>query len=327
LKRNIPRLAVAAAAIAAIYSQVAPASGAVTDASSSAATRSAHFQLVTAANDVQFLGEHQLSGGDYTASWRVYGGTVTVAGMSGSTVTVPSPVTSGSLSGVGVSLRAPDLKAKGGSLTQMANAYRDAGKSPAQDALAVGFTSTQAARIAAGTTAAHTVTPMTAPGTIIYSGCANYTGDAGNAYGRACDVQKMMQDNGGGDWYVGDQVTGSGNNNDWWNSLTGLAGYVSYGPNNTIVEYAPNGTTSVGNCTTVGFSLGWNGVGLNTSSQVCPGTLSPYGPPSNTVFGAHWSGCNTGALTQGVNSDDVDHSPSGAASAPNVSVAIWWNHC
>jgi hypothetical protein len=328
--RSIPRLFGAAIAVtaAAALTQIGTADASTASQSTAPRTTTYHsagFNLVTTAQDVTLLSHKVLTGGDYTASWRMYGGeVVTVAAMQGSTVTVSAPSTDGAAHSATATLKAPNLKASGASLTQLAASYAKAGKSPAQDATAVGFTSSQASAITKRAQTANTISPMTAVGGITYSGCLNVTGDAGHAFGKSCDVQKMMQES-GQDWYLGDQVTGSGNDPDWIDSLSGIAAYVDYGPNNTIVSYTPNGTTSYGSCETRSFNLGWNGVGLSSSSEVCPGSLSPYGLPSNTEFGSKWSGCDTGAITEGVNSDDVVHNPPNADSGPGVNATIWWS--
>jgi hypothetical protein len=53
-------------------------------------------------------------------------------------------------------------------------------------------------------------------------GCVNVSGDAGHAYGKSCGVQKLMQQS-GQDWHLGDEVTGSGNDPDRIDSLSGIA--------------------------------------------------------------------------------------------------------
>lgn len=134
----------------------------------------------------------------------------------------------------------------------------------------------------------------------------------------------MMQDNGGGNWYVGDQITGSGNDTSGSNSLTGLAATVNYGSCNSIVQWAPNASVYVGNCTTVTEGTTYNNVSLNSSTQVCPAHMDPE-LSNGTHFASHWSGCNNNNFTAGVNSTDVVWNPYNASSNPGLSVSIWWN--
>jgi hypothetical protein len=287
------------------------------------AAKSAEFHLKTTATDVKFLGEKQLPGGDYTATWKMFGETVKVAAPAGSTVTVAKPSHGQATASVQVpaSLRKGNLRA-------LAAAYAASGKSVYQDALAVGYSPAQAARIAAPTTrTANVVQPMTAAGSIISTPCVSTSGDAGNAYGRACDVQKMMQDNGGGNWIVGDEVTGSGNDTDWADSLSGLAAYVNYGSGNTVIKWTPNSTVNAGNCQTISLGVSYNGVSASDSQTICPARIDPYGTNTSTRFGSKWSGCDSSNWVEGVPSDDIVNDPSYASSNPNLTVTIWWAYC
>jgi hypothetical protein len=294
------------------------AAGVATTAQAAPTVHSKAFTLQTPAKDVTFVGEEQIPGGDWTASWTVNGETVKVAAPAGSTVIVAQ---TGGRSASAL-VRTPAQSKRGTSLKSLATAYAAAGKSVVQDAMAVGYSSAEAQALAGG------VRPAFKPGDIISSPCASVTGDGGDAWGRACDVQKMMQDNGGGNWYVGDQVTGSADNS--WNSLydiTGLAADVNYGSGNSIIQWQPNSTVSTGSCTTRGYSLNYNYVNVSTSSTICPDRMDPDGP-SNTRFGGHWSGCDKwGSDTEGVNSVDVVSDPSNATANPGLGVTIWWADC
>ena len=291
--------------------------GVVTTAQAAPKVHSKVFTLQTPAKDVRLLSEQQIPGGDWTASWIVQGETVKVAAPAGSTVVVAQP----DGKSASAMVRTPAQSKQGTSLKSLAAAYAAAGKSVVQDAMAVGYTQAEAEALVGG------VHPAYSPGDIISSPCASVTGDGGDAWGRACDVQKMMQDNGGGNWYVGDQVTGSGNDTNGRNSLSGLAADVNYGSGNSIIQWQPNSTVSTGSCTTRGYSLSYNYVNVSTSSTVCPDRMDPDGP-SNTRFGGHWSGCDRwGADTEGVNSVDVVWNPSSALSNPGLSVKIWWADC
>src|SRR5258708_39065361 len=93
--RTVPRFAVLASTAITVLSALLPATASAE--THSAAPQSAQFHLVTTATDVTFQREHRLPGGDYVASWRLFGGEGgTVAGEQGSTVTVPSVAQLGS---------------------------------------------------------------------------------------------------------------------------------------------------------------------------------------------------------------------------------------
>jgi hypothetical protein len=132
---------VIAAATVAALSQ--PAWAARTTQAAPPGAHSVHFHLVTAATHVKFVGEHRLPGGDYAASWRLFGERVKVAGPSGSTVIVPRPATKHAFATI-----RPPAPAHKASLFKLAAAYARSGKSVVQDAMAVGYTRTQALKLA-----------------------------------------------------------------------------------------------------------------------------------------------------------------------------------
>jgi hypothetical protein len=139
----------------------------------------------------------------------------------------------------------------------------------------------------------------------------------------------MIQDNGGGNWIIGDEITGSGNDTGpWgWNTLTNLTAYVNYGSHNTIVQWRPNSAIPEGSCSTVSLGLTYAGVSLSDSSTVCPDVLSPYGTNTSNKFGSSWSGCDWDMITEGVDSVDVDNNPWNASDWPNLTVSISWGWC
>lgn len=314
-------LAVVAAAVATM-SQPLWAAAAIP--SLPAAAHSAHFQLVTSATNVTFLGERQIPGGDFTAAWRLYSETVRVAGPSGSTVIVPKPAAKQAL----VTVR-PLASAHKGSLAALAAAYALAGKSVVQDAMAVGYTRAEAMNLAAQAPAVDSVSLAYSPGQIIQTPCASVSGDGNNAYGRACDIQRMVQDNGGGNWIIADEVTSSGNDTGpfRWNTLESLTAYVNYGANNTIIKWTPNATITQGNCGTITLGFTYQGVGLSATQTVCPDRMDPYGTNTGNKFGASWSGCDTSNYTEGTTSVDVDNNPWNASDWPGLTVGISWGYC
>lgn len=310
------RLAVPAVVIATMATASQPAWAATTSA-----TQSAHFHLIAKTGNVRFLGERMLPGGDWTAAWHLFGETVRVAGPSGSSVIVPRPHRLHAMA----TIRPPAAFHKG-SLRALAAAYSRAGKSVIQDAMAVGYTLTQARRIAGR---AGLRSPSYSPGQIIQTPCASVSGDSGQAYGRTCDVQKMVQDNGGGNWIIGDEVTGSGNDTGpyRWNTLTNLTAYVNYGANNTIVQWTPNSSIYEGSCSTVSLGLTYDGVSLSDTQTICPDREDPYGTNTGNKFGSSWSGCDSNNFVEGVNAVDVDNNPSNASDWPGLTVSISWGYC
>jgi hypothetical protein len=281
---------------------------------SASVVASKHFFLNTALSGVRLQRESRLSNGDYTATWKVRGETVTVAAPSGSTVTLPSP----GATSTEVSVKLPPLPKS----AQLAAARLRPANSIIPNALAVGFTPAQARAMAKK--AQSSTRLMYYPGEIIATPCASVSGDSGHAWGHACDTQKFMQDNGGGNWIVGDEVVGSGNDPCCGTAnLTNLSSWVSYGANNEIFNWSPNATLSVGGCTTYTATAGYNGVGLSASTQVCD-ELSPVDANSGTQFGSSWGTCDWQGRTEGNASTDVDNNPWNASDAVTLWVHIAW---
>ncbi|WP_370100437.1 hypothetical protein [Streptacidiphilus sp. MAP12-20] len=309
--RTISATAAAAAAITGL--------AALTPAQA-APLHSQHFNI-TGLSGATFQAEHQLPGGYWTAQWKVQGHTVKVAALPGSTVVLKQ--THGKVS---AQVNTPNLKTTfHGDGRAAAFGYMASGASVIANAEAVGFTPAQAAKIAASAAPKGRIMPLdTSVGGIIQSPCASVSGDAGNAWGQTCDIQKMLENDGGGNWYVGDQVTGSGNDPDWYASLSGLAADINYGGGNSMKQWDPSGYRDAGQCGTLSTSASWNGIGVSASSPLCPDHIDIDGRATAQNYGSHWSGHDTGNRTEGVASSDVVYSPGNASSNPGLTVSIWW---
>jgi hypothetical protein len=190
------------------------------------------------------------------------------------------------------------------------------------NALAVGFTPAEAQALAHKVDAG--VNPQYSVGQIMATPCVSTSGDSGHAWGRACDTQKFMQDNGGGNWIIGDEVVGSGNDPCCGTAnLTNLTSWVSYGANNNIFHWSPNATISVGSCQTYTATAGYNGVGLSATTNVCD-QLSPYGAENGRKFGSAWGTCDWQGQTEGNASTDIVNNPSNASSWVTMNISISW---
>jgi hypothetical protein len=162
-----------------------------------------------------------------------------------------------------------------------------------------------------------------APGDYFNSGCVDVSGNSNQAHGHACIGQKLMQAN-GADWYVGDEITSTGWDSDYWWLLTGLQAWDQYGANNTIFSYSPSSQQYPSGCSNVTYSLSYNGVGVSATNALCPNRLDPkfWG---STGFGTNWTGCANVNQTVGAPSVDVDHNPPNASEYASINVYIWWN--
>ena len=164
---------------------------------------------------------------------------------------------------------------------------------------------------------------------IYNSWCAGYY-PSGGGYIDACDLEYMVQNSGGGDWYLADQITTNAN-------ASGLQYYLtdfSWPANNRFVEWSPQSPTSVGGCQTVSEGLSYDGLNLGTQYQVCSETVSPSvynsGSPyfmmtSSNACGwiLFWDTCPSGS--QGYQTSDIVHSPPSASYDPLLSVHMQWN--
>jgi hypothetical protein len=141
-----------------------------------------------------------------------------------------------------------------------------------------------------------------------------------------------VQDNGGANWVVGDQIVGSGND-PGSAALSNLKAWVSYGVNNNIINWSPNATVSTGGCTNWTAGLNYSGLCLSASTTICSDRLDPYAAGSGTQFGSSWSGCDVSNYTEGVAAVDVDNNPSNASFWVTLNIWIgwtalqWWGGC
>ena len=164
--------------------------------------------------------------------------------------------------------------------------------------------------------------------------CASWTNPSGHVYIRGCDTQYLDIDYGGGDWYMADKSEASGRSNcasDWTcDRMTQLYDKMSYLSGNTIIQWTPNSTTTVGNCNTVSLSMTSNqsGIGYSSSQTICPNSYGPY-TVTGTDFGGVWNGKETANNQwEGVDALDEDHSPAGAPAGVSFMVDVsWCNWC
>jgi len=149
--------------------------------------------------------------------------------------------------------------------------------------------------------------------------CATVRGDAGHANARVCDVQTIISQN-GGDWYIGDNLSGTASDNDWWYNLRSFTAQVVYPQGNSMVQWSPTGQLHPSACTnkTIGFAYG--GVSIGQSFESCPDVVSPF--VSDTKFGEIWLGNTSDAV--GLGAVDVVHNPNNVSPAAQVQLGISW---
>jgi hypothetical protein len=159
---------------------------------------------------------------------------------------------------------------------------------------------------------------------IIGSPCVNGNFNGGQATGRTCDVQTLVQSNSSGR-YINDDITTSGHNGTWWNNLTNLSGNDNYAHGNNIVKWNPTVFRPTGSCSTFNEGISFDGLNLGDSETVCAAGLGPEWSDPTTGNGAEWNGCS--GNTQGAPSTDVVDNPSGVSSSMVVRLNMSWAWC
>jgi len=256
------------------------------------------------------LNETRNSDGTVTDTWAKGLARVTVSGLPGLDVAIlPN----------GVSVTASTDKSRAPS--QIVAAYAAAKRSPANDLNAVGG-------VANGASAPSLIRSAAS---IYNSWCTSVTSADGHVYTQACDLQFLDVNRGNGDWYLADEAQASGRSNDtsfWFpDRLTSVGEYLSYGVNNTIVQWSPGVTQyEPSSCATatVGYTSSQTGVNFSISKSIC---ASYFGPWNQTLraFGTAWHGREPQAnWYEGTISVDEDHNPWNASPNPTLVVSETW---
>jgi hypothetical protein len=285
-----------------------------------------YMKIVTSGESTTRLSQHMIKGGDATESWKVGNATVTVSGPPGSTVSVSSTGSPGAAGSVQASVTLPGNDKYGANAAQRALIrYATSGRSVYSEALAVGYSASEASQVRTNLTSSPQSPALSAvaASSIIGSACASVKGDGNQAYGKACIIQTLMQAK-GYDWYIGDEITSSAGNSDFWWGLTGLQAWDTYGPNNTIVRWNPSSTQYPSACGNVTFGLTYNGAGISATDTLCPDRLDPKFFGSGG-YGTNWTGCARQNQVVGAPSVDLDHNPPNASYSVTIHVYIWWN--
>lgn len=247
-----------------------------------------------------FVGEIRHGDGTVTATWAAPGSKVRVTGSPGATVVVRRSTSKDLLTVI-----RPTRLSKQQTLAAVAT-YRAHHRSPAADA--------------AHNAGSPAPTVPTSASSIYDSWCVDVYGDSNRAKGHVCNVESILQQN-GSDWYLGDEVTGTGH--DGSRGLFSFLGADFYGSGNTLVKWAPSGTVRPSACNTVTYGLTWGAASISSTATLCPDKIDPvlnaYGPG----FGEFWHGSTTGYV--GLNPVDVIHDPANASPTGSLHVYIHWN--
>lgn len=197
--------------------------------------------------------------------------------------------------------------------------YNSSGFSLYQDAMAVGFSSTEAQDMVNADS-----------GLRIFNHICLTTHWSG-ADTHECDRQYILQSSGSKDWYIGNVTEASAQAAGIFAGLYWFRTYVTYNTHDAV-QWSPANTIGKGSCSNVTVNATYSGVGVSASQNVCPDSLSPFFPPIDG-FGTVWQGnyalppC-TGTW-EAAPSASTEYDAGGAAT-DNYSLwvkAKWWDAC
>lgn len=150
------------------------------------------------------------------------------------------------------------------------------------------------------------IAPNIANGTILATPCITPSGNGG----RFCDVITVVKDNGGGDWYVGDQLTGTAS------AQLLFWGNIDRGTGNSVIQWNPTSTIIPNVCKPYTFSAGVSGgSSVSTTGTLCPDSVDPTLGSDGRSYGLVWhhSFVCCGYYSAGLAGVDIFHSPPAAA--------------
>lgn len=321
MKRNISRLAVAAAAIAAIYAQTGPASAAGSaNAATSTPTSASAVTIAGDAHGMKLQNQHTNSDGTVTSTWKNSAGQgFTYAGPGGAQVTISlSATTVAGKAAHRMDISAAPPAHAPGTGKAAAAAYAAAGRSVLKDALNSGADPARAkAKFGPGTK--YTTPNATGNPNILNSWCVNEITGSGLVgqylHANACVTEYLMQSS---PEYISDDMEGLAWSDAASITYTGFAIYSDYRSGTVVPPWVPNGSQGT-DCSNVTASASWGPFSFSSTSSICGGSYSTM--LAHNTFGLHWSGNTYGEI--GLEPIDVVSIPNGDDYTV-LNARIWW---
>jgi hypothetical protein len=249
--------------------------------------------------------------GSVTSTWSApTGEAVTVTGRPGATVKAEKKATGRQGAEMTVEVTLPPIDKNSDAMSKAIASFASGRRSVKRDAAHTGIPESEVST--------NTVHTMDAP--IFDSWCTDYRLDDHHAE-HFCDIRRKVQDNGGGDWYLGDEMTGTTTNTGGWHLYSSYGGIV-YPAGNEMVLWKPNQTIYPSACGKDTQKISYNGVELSTEATVCPDKIDPipsgFGGPGIEVF---WHGC---ADQQSIGFDPIDivHNPPGKSTQATLKAYV-----
>lgn len=166
-------------------------------------------------------------------------------------------------------------------------------------------------------------TSSRSPNSYVYrSWCITLT--PSNGYGRSCDVQNVVYQN-GADWYLSDAMAMDAHygNGLFSPSLRFMYTYAAWSANNSELDWDPRQTVNVGSCHLTQISAAVTNRGsVSEWWTACPNQYGPYTLTSRQ-FGSYWSGQSQS--WQYVDAVDIVHDPPNASPGTTLFDGMSWS--
>ncbi len=338
----------ATAAITIMYALMlsgGPASAAGTDSAS-----------LTATGEYTRVSEVQVRPGWVIDTYASSTTTVRVFGRAGSSVSAPSTASAAGFGATAFTMTSPDLKkassASAGPQNTAVGALIALGVDPQTALREFGGLDTldgstpasdQALVDAAGATASFaSYTPpsraaqptngVTVSTTIPYdTQCATIDQQNHLVQGYGCSTIYLVWAN-GADWFFANKYklsAQSTSTSPFPLRLRSAAWRLSWGANNSLYDWDPAGSQTIGSCYTVTIGSqgdpAHGGFGISIAAPICPDSIGAWGPIKATQSGAIWNGQEAGTAFEAAIGTQELHDPANASSSHSSTYSISWS--
>jgi hypothetical protein len=264
----------------------------------------------------QVKGRTAIAGGDVASTWSAQGATMKVAGPAGMTPLLSYLIKGGGSWSIHDGANLPLVEPGGGVrhsiATGAAQRYASSGRSVYSEALAVGFTSKQAAATATALGVRGPSATATRP--VLSSGCEMVTRLRVTV--QECLVARLLSAS-GADWKVG-FATYADATPEAGQQLAQFAGYTTVSQaNNALAKSSPTAALHLSSCTPETAST----AGLSVGATICPTSWGPY-VAGKAAFGSIWRGCDAGGTVENAPSVSELTDPDGAQDTVGMRVIV-----
>jgi hypothetical protein len=111
--------------------------------------------------------------------------------------------------------------------------------------------------------------------------------------------------------------------------LRSAAWRLSWAANNSLYDWDPAGSQTIGSCYTVTIGSqgdpAHGGFGISISAPICPDSIGAWGPINATQSGAIWNGQEAGTAFEAAIGTQELHNPANASSSHSSTYSISWS--